>query len=58
MVEDFIIEKKQSEERHTMEISNIRKMYEASLREKDEYFNRKISFLEKEISGIRPFKAL
>lgn len=33
-------------------------MYENSLREKDEYFNRKICFLEKEISGIRPFKAL
>ena len=42
IVQDFVIEKKQSEEKHAMEISNIRKIYEASLREKDEYFSRKI----------------
>lgn len=41
---------------HDREIMSVKSMYEEALKEKDEYFNRKIVFLEKEMTSLRPIK--
>ena len=53
MVKEFTGEKAQIEEWHEREMEDMRGSYERALKEKEEYFNRKIVFLEQEMGTLR-----
>ena len=46
-MKDFLSEKHKAEEVHERDLQDIRSSYEAALKEKEDYFNHKIIFLEK-----------
>lgn len=55
-MKDFLLEKQKMEDSHELELQDIRASYENALKEKEEYFNHKIIFLEKEMTTLRALR--